>query len=137
MRKFLDKIMPMALVFIIVIACNNEVDSELDDIPVIYTESVTDISTEGARFSAKIINLGKDEILDHGFIYSTFVVPTSSPLGTISMGNILMYDKFSVFVSSGLVANRKYYVQSFIKTQGKTYYGKKVSFFSNGSSSPK
>ncbi len=103
--------------------------------PRVYTNPISDITSNGARFSAKIDFLNIDQVTDFGFIWgedsklsgATFMILADSLTG----------NEFYTDVRSSLIDKKTYYVRSIVKKSGKTVYGNIVSFKSLGSEGPK
>ena len=103
--------------------------------PRIYTDPIDNITPNGARFTAHIDFANIKEITDFGFIWgedsnlsrATFTFPSDTLIG----------NEFYTDVTSSLVAQKIYFVRSFVKKSGKTVLGNIVSFKSLGSEGPK
>ncbi len=138
MNKIFSNSYFFVLIMLVAFACKKDEDT-LPNNFVIYTEEVSEITSDGAKFNARVVNFGDGNVLDYGFVWSTIKDPVFnlSYSYVVSMGTDLESDEFSVFIKSTLTGNKDYYVRSFIKANNKIYYGKTVSFFSLGCSAPK
>nr|WP_321406258.1 hypothetical protein [uncultured Carboxylicivirga sp.] len=101
------------LVFILT-ACNKEQHSDL--LPLLYTEEVTNISEEGAFFSAKVINGYNSDIKEYGFVWSKVDNPTIDRSDKYIIYNPLESENFNQLVTTTLEAGEVYYVRSYLKT---------------------
>ena len=57
-------------------ACKKDATIKPKDYPYIITNEVTDIDSTGATFNAEIIDLGQEEIIEYGFVWSEKNNPT-------------------------------------------------------------
>ncbi len=104
--------------------------------PRLETGNVTNISPEGAKFSANIKYRGNQQILSYGFVWSTENKPVLEYDEKAVFKNDLQHSGFSTTVTTTLIDSVKYHVRSFIQTSDFLVYGNEVSFFSLGSSAP-
>ncbi len=97
---------------------------------------VSNITEEGAIFSADLYALGAEAITEYGFVWGT----SSNP----GLGNdrIILHDAtegtgiFTAEVRSTLVEGTKYTVKSYVRTKNYLVWGKTVYFISLGSGAP-
>lgn len=125
------------LIIFIAFSCNKDENELQYDAPIFYTEPVTDITPEGAKFSAKIVSLNDDEVIDHGFIWSREPEPNAENSLKVSLGSDLSNDIFTTTINSSIKVNNIFYVRAYIKTNVTTYFGSINSFKSLGESAPK
>lgn len=100
----------------------------------IYTDPISNITSDGARFSARIDFSKITEVTDFGFEWGedarladgVLMIPSDSLIG----------NEFYTSVRSSLISQKIYYVRSFVEQSGKTVYGNIVSFKSLGSEGP-
>jgi N-acetylneuraminic acid mutarotase len=90
---------------------------------------------DGTEFLADITDLGQQDILKYGFVWS------NKPNPTIQNNCKLFEDKptkgiYSYKVQSGLAKGETYYVRAYIRTTQHDIYGNEKSFISLGSLSP-
>jgi N-acetylneuraminic acid mutarotase len=113
-------------------SCKDKVEF---DYPLIQTGEVTDVDSTGAVFHARIIDAGKDNISEYGFVWglksnpeinSSIVLISESPLPGVIREKVT-YD---------LCPDTVYYVRAFARNDNYITYGKEVSFRSIGSYPP-
>ena len=92
-----------------------------------YTDTIILQSRGTYVLSGAIVNLGKDEINQHGFCWSDSENPTVDKDSSTRLGIISAPGEFSCIVS-GLNANTTYYVRVYATTDSKTEYSKEKSF---------
>lgn len=114
--------------------CEKDADVKPKEYPYVITNSPT-VNSNGAVFSADLTNIGNQEIIKYGFVWST----ESNP--TIQDYNKLFDDKankgiYTCNVNSGLVDGQTYYVRAYILTDQYEVYGNVKSFSSKGSLPP-
>ncbi len=129
------------LKFIIIIAaslfftnCERDAEVQPKEYPYVITNSPT-VNSNGAEFSADITNIGNQEILKYGFVWST------EPNPTIQDYNKIFDDKankgiYTCNVNYGLAKGQTYYVRAYILTDQYEVYGNVKSFNSQGSLPP-
>ncbi len=103
--------------------------------PRVETGEVTNISSKGALFQGEITYASND-ILDHGFIWSTDEPPTFQNSDKMSLGGKTGTGNFSATVDRSLGEGVKYYVRAYAKSDKYLVYGEVVSFLSLGSKAP-
>ncbi len=108
------------------------------EFPRLSTMSVTDISDVGAIFHGEVLSLGKDEIIDHGFVWSaTESMPRLDVSEKVSMGPSGLSGPFAVEISTTLRSSVNYTVRAFLITSmDLIVYGQSVGFLSLGSEAP-
>ncbi len=94
------------------------------------------ISESGAIFSANVINLGNESIIEHGFVWGDETVPTIINSDHKSITSKLTTGDMILEVNSGLIKYQYYYVRPFIKTTNFLVYGSEQLFLSKGSLPP-
>lgn len=114
--------------------CEKDAEVQPKEYPYVITNS-PGINSEGAEFSADITDIGNQEILKYGFVWST----ESNP--TIQDYNKLFEDKaskgiYTCTVNSGFAKGNTYYVRAYILTDKYEVYGNVKSFISLGSLPP-
>jgi N-acetylneuraminic acid mutarotase len=114
--------------------CEKDAEVQPKEYPYVITNSPT-VNSNGAEFSADLTNVGNQEIIKYGFVWST----ESNP--TIQDYNKLFDDKakkgiYSCNVNSGLANGQTYYVRAYILTDQYEVYGNEKSFSSQGSLPP-
>ncbi len=114
--------------------CEKDAEVQSKEYPYVITNSPT-VNSNGAEFSADLTNIGNQEIVQYGFVWST----ESNP--TIQDYNKLFDDKankgiYTCNVNSGLAEGQTYYVRAYILTDQYEVYGNVRSFSSHGSLPP-
>jgi N-acetylneuraminic acid mutarotase len=103
--------------------------------PIILTEEVTDINSQGARFSARIQNLDDFKINSYGFVWGQSDNPTLTS-SKLSLSSDFKEGKFTEIIQNDLEEGKTYFVRGFIKTDKVIVYGDTKAFTSKGSLPP-
>lgn len=98
------------------------------DYPRITTLEVTNISANGATFSAEILSEGLAEITEYGFAWSAFENPYSDVLNILSEHGTAEPGIYSMDIKTSLETGLTYYVQAYVVAGSYTVFGKKISF---------
>ncbi|HMP99674.1 MAG TPA: IPT/TIG domain-containing protein, partial [Cyclobacteriaceae bacterium] len=139
MRKIISLIAISWLLFLINCA---EEEVPVLPYPVIDTNDVTEINSEGATFNAKIISFGKEPILEFGFYWerrSSYTGPPANTQGQekiIFTGTELKGETFEARITTTLSANVIYIVRAYAKTENYYIRGEPKTFLSLGSGGP-
>jgi hypothetical protein len=104
-------------------------------LPTITTNTVTDITSNSARFGGVVSNANGNQIIERGVVYSTTPNPTilsdriaiGSGIGVFDTIITADYDT-SVFNNHILNSNALYYVRAYAITENNISYGNEVSF---------
>ncbi|MEO1054887.1 MAG: IPT/TIG domain-containing protein, partial [Bacteroidota bacterium] len=104
--------------------------------PRIRTLSVTEITSEGAKFSAEITFRGDFEVINYGFVWSETQNPLVESNERVVYTDNILNDNFSKVIRTTLEEGTDYFVRAFIETPDFLVYGENVSFQSLGSSAP-
>lgn len=104
--------------------------------PILLTEEVKNINSEGAEFFGIIESLGTSTIIRYGFVWDESEMPTLNSSFLVS-GNRVQKGRFSTTVRSDLIDDHIYYVRAFVQTDKSVIYGNQVMFISKGSLPPK
>ncbi len=124
------------LIIILLLSCNEEDKISSREYPLINTLPVSNITENGASFSAEITYRGGFEILSYGFAWST----APNPVIASSERVIILGEPdgltFSSQVNSSLKVENTYYVRPFVITKDYTVYGSTVKFLSLGANAP-
>jgi len=112
--------------------CVKDAEIKPKQYPLVTTNSVEDINSKGATFSAVILDFGQEEIIDYGFTWS----------GTEAIYKNSLYKKdsivdFSVRISADLAIGKSYVCKAYVKTARNLVVGNPVTFISQGSAVPK
>ncbi len=105
------------------------------DYPRVKTLEVTNITPEGALFTAEIYEPGNGEITEHGFAWAANY-PNIDNDNRILLGPFSGTGQFSAEVSSTLAEGESYEVTAFVKAGDYIVYGNTVEFRSLGSQGP-
>lgn len=105
------------------------------DYPRVRTLEVTNITEEGALFSAEVYEPGNAEITEHGFTWAVSN-PDIEDDDRVLLGPFSGAGQFSSEIKVSLSAGEKYKVSAFIKAGDYTVYGNSVEFTSLGSLGP-
>ncbi len=104
--------------------------------PLVQTGDVTNIQPSGATFYGKVINMGSQEIVDHGFVWDANPSPTVEQSYVKSLGATISNNPYVAEITSAFVEGTTYYVRAFVRDKNSTVYGREVSFVSLGSNAP-
>jgi len=104
--------------------------------PRLITLPVTEISAEGARFNAEILNKGDFEIISYGFVWNLIYEQNLENANRVILSGNIPSERFTEKVETSLQAGRIYFVRAFIQTEEYMVYGTDVSFISLGSKAP-
>ncbi len=105
------------------------------EFPLIQTSEVSNISKNGATFTAKIINIGTLPVESYGFLWGLKHNPDIASSNLSLSGNVEK-GVFSADITNDLLPDTTYFVRAFITDGNTTTYGKTVSFRSQGSMVP-
>lgn len=106
------------------------------DFPVIFTKDVTNITSEGARFNARLESLGRSQnVIKYGFVWGETKSPTIQSSNSFVSVKIKQGD-FYKDVSNDLKIDQVYFVRAFIQTDLLIVYGNTLQFKSKGSATP-
>ena len=103
--------------------------------PIILTEEVTDINSDGARFSARIQNLDDFKINSYGFVWGQSDNPTLAS-SKLSLSSDFKEGRFTEVIQNDLEEGKTYFVRGFIQTDKVIVYGDTKAFTSKGSRPP-
>ena len=116
--------------------CQKDSEIQPKDYPFVVTNEATQIDSTGVTFSAEILDFGKEEIIDYGFIWYYNNETIENPDFSKVFRNQITEKTFNYRLKSGLKKNTHYNVRSYLKTKEKTIYGNTISFQSEGSLPP-
>ncbi len=117
------------LLLLFLVSCEEKVNK-----PVFFTLESTDLNTEGVTLNGQFKIKGDQDINDFGFVWAAHSAPEISDK-TFSF-NESPAGKFQHRVMDGLITGTKYYVRTFINSNGQIYYGNTVDFVARGSATP-
>lgn len=102
----------------------------------VKTLEVDQISSEGARFNAKITSEGNGDIFEHGFVWDKDPSPTIEYGEKAILTDAIVSGEFSVKITTTLLEGTTYYVRAYSKSDEYLVYGTSVVFSSLGSLAP-
>ena len=111
--------------------CQKDAEIQPKDFPFVVTNEATQIDSTGVTFSAEILDFGKEEITEFGFIWSGERGEYIHSLK--ETGNI---KDFNFRLTSDLKDEEVLTYKAFIKTKANTVYANTIDFVSNGSKMP-
>lgn len=104
--------------------------------PIVLTEEVINIGSEGAEFIGSVESLGSSQnIINYGFAWSESEMPTIN-LSHVAFSDGISKGAFFKTINSDLIEGSVYYVRAFIQTDKLLIYGNQVTFTSQGSLPP-
>jgi N-acetylneuraminic acid mutarotase len=106
------------------------------DYPRLKTLSVSEITSEGARFNAEIIFRGSFEVVNYGFVWGESENPTIDNNDRVVYSENIQSEKFSGIIETTLKEEVSYFVRAFVETNDFIVYGENVDFLSLGSKAP-
>jgi hypothetical protein len=125
------KIFLVILLFIGDISCKKDAIPKPADYPFLVTQEVSANDSTGVTLSAKVLNIGIEDIVDYGFILKydnkeyKFSIYKQSDLSS-----------FQLRLKTNLEKQKKYIYRAYIQTKKHTVLANEVIFTSNGSNSP-
>jgi N-acetylneuraminic acid mutarotase len=125
-----------AYLLLLLIALNSCKKENEYKFPLIFTGNVTDISSTGAVFNAKITDLSTQEITGYGFVWSSNPKPDIGNSEKIVISDSPKTGEIRQVILTTLQTGVKYYVRAFISNSSYITYGKEVTFKSLGSQAP-
>jgi hypothetical protein len=136
MRKSLLKYL-LLLLFSLVMSCNDDF-VEVREFPGVTTESVSDITADGATLHASVTLRKNPQIEMHGFVWSTHgIVPkVGGSNGELKFSGPPQNNQFTARITASLEKGEEYTVRAFVIAQGITVYGREEKFVSLGSQAP-
>jgi len=132
------KYISVLIVFITLFFLSN-CDKKAEVLPNEYPFVITNtpiVNEEGAVFSADIINLGNQNIISYGFVWSKDDKPTLSDYCKLFNSDATK-GIYTFNLKSGLIDGETYNLRAFVLTQQYEVYGNMVSFKSAGCLPPK
>lgn len=122
------------IIFFANYSCKKEAVLEPTEYPFVITYYPV-INEEGAAFSADLVNLGNQNIIKYGFVWSENNNPTT-------LDNKMLFENdakkgiYTYTLNSGLAKGQTYNIRSYILTEQYEVYGNIKSFISLGSLPP-
>jgi N-acetylneuraminic acid mutarotase/signal peptidase I len=134
MKAILRYILFISLLSILIKCDKDEITSR--NYPRLKTLLVTEITSEGAKFSAEIIYRGDFEVINYGFVWSESENPTLENSDRVVYSENIQTNHFFKTIETTLKKEVSYFVKAFIKTDDYIVYGESMDFFSLGSKAP-
>src|SRR5689334_8438957 len=133
--------MRIRILYIIVFSCLTFFCTDHENLfdrpyPALQTNSVTNITSSGAKFQGQVVDLNGNKVFDHGFIWGTDPVLSLEGDNKKSLGELNEAQEFSAHIFTTLEEGKDYYVKTYLKTEKLIIYGNVVSFLSLGSKAP-
>jgi hypothetical protein len=119
---------------LILVSCNKDAELITTDYPLVLTDNIS-VTEDGATFSAEIIDIGTEEILEYGFVWSKKSIPTITNFHKTVKGNPGK-GTYHIEVNYGLQKDQQYNLRAYILTNKSVVYGTEKSFVSMGSNPP-
>ena len=116
--------------------CQPDLEIQPKEFPFVITNDATEINSTGVTFNAEILDFGKEEIMEYGFLWGNNDINTENYEYFKILGTKLIDKTFSYNLKSGLKKDTHYYVRSYLKTSQRAIYGNIIKFNSEGSLPP-
>ena len=100
--------------------------------PIIQTGNVSNIDSNGVRFTGEFLNLGSSEIMEYGFVFGD-IDPKIEYSNKIIIESKAKVGKFSQYIEKNIAGNINYNVKAYAKTSDYIIYGNNIVFTSTGS----
>lgn len=110
--------------------CSKEAENGVKENPVIHTDEITDITDSSVVFNGEIISIGKDEIIEYGFLWDK-IEPRIETANKAVMSNPATTGSFSLLVNYNLFKDSVQYVRTYLKTNNLVVYGNQIRFTCN------
>lgn len=126
----------VVMLYTIVCSCSKDAQDipYPQSFPLVFTDPVTNITSDGAEFVGHVTHLGKETIISHGFVLSTKSNPTIESIRLV-IEDDLKIGQFSKQINTYIVNGATYYVRAYVQTNRIIAYGENVTFVSKGSQS--
>ena len=123
------------LIFLMLLAAACEDDAVPRDYPRVRTLPVTNITEEGAVFTAEIYEPGNVDITEHGFVWA-LSRPDVDQDNRVYLGTFTGTGEFSSEITTTFEPGITYKVSAFVRAGKYTVYGNAVEYTSLGSLGP-
>lgn len=127
--------MPGLLVIAIAWSCSRE-QYHYKGIPEVQTTGVTVLDNIGAHFTGAILATGEEEVIQHGFTWSTSEYISFEKTFHVFLGPAEKTGKFEFITQSDILTGEKYYLKAFIQTSTQLVYGETLIFTGAGGLGP-
>jgi N-acetylneuraminic acid mutarotase len=127
----------ITLIFLVIFLAKCERDEITSrNYPRLKTLAVTEITSEGVKFSAEIIFRGNFEVVNYGFVWGENENPTITNSDRTIYSDNIQSKTFYKSVQTTLKKDVSYFVRAFVKTNDYIVYGENMKFLSLGSGAP-
>ncbi len=128
-----------SLIFLLFLLGCQDIEIGLKDYPRIKTNLVSDITSDGAQFSAKILDIGLSTIVDYGFVWGSNETPTFNnyKISSFQQNPIVVEDlewtaNITTDITSDIIN-----VRAYIQSENFLVYGNVVQYTGKGSAAPR
>ncbi len=121
----------LTFLLVLFVSCNKQPEITSKDFPFVITNTVSDINTKGATFSAEVLDKGKKVVTDFGFI-----MESENETFTFSLKHFKDLDDFTYRCDVDIEADTEYSVRAFVVTEEDSVLSNQVSFIGEGSLPP-
>ena len=133
--KVLLKNISLILLLGLLVECD-KVEVSSRNYPRLKTLTVSDITSEGAKFNAEVIFRGNFEIVNYGFVWGDKENPNIENSDRVVYSENIQSNEFSEIIETTLKDGLSYFVRAFVETDDFIVYGENVTFLSLGSNGP-
>jgi|GEM_PF-1942069 len=113
-------------------SCKEDAELVSKQYPVIQTQNVSNIDSNGVTFNGEFVDLGYSHITEYGFVFS-IDEPSIENSDTLIIASNATNGGFSQSISENIAGNILYNVKAFAKTDNHVIYGNNIEFLSKGS----
>lgn len=117
---------------LLLVSCTKDAELVSKQYPVIQTQDVSNIDSNGATFNGEFIDTGNSLITEYGFVLG-ISEPSIENSDTLIVTSNATNGVFSKTISENIAGNINYYVKAFAKTDNHVVYGNNITFYSQGS----
>jgi len=118
------------VLFAILIGCEKDVVIKPKSYPFVITKKVTNIDSTGVTFNAELLDFGKEEIIDFGFMLDN----KDNMVSLLESGGTL--NNFTLRISADLKDDQNYLCRAYVQTNDRQVFGNAVAFISKGCLAP-
>jgi hypothetical protein len=130
----MERISKWLFILLLFAGCTKDAEFISRDYPFVLTQDV-EVHENGVTLKAEIVDLGKEEIIQYGFVWSDRSLPTISNSHEFVKGNPAK-GFYQIDVDYDLRKKQNYYVRGYILTKKSIVYGNEIIFTSLGSNPP-
>lgn len=132
MKSFWILVLPVILFFSLS-GCESQEALEPIKHPRFGVALVQEVSEKGVQFGANVFEIGSQEVIEYGFVYSKNNINPKTTMDDMVSVKGRPGDYFELFANHSLQVGQKYYVAAFMKTEDLVIYSKSEEFVSQGS----